>query len=74
MKNMVLAGVILIVLGVVALVWEGISYTRREEVVRVGPFQAEVETRERISVPPWLAGIAVGAGIALVVVGRKKQA
>jgi hypothetical protein len=64
-----LVGLVLIVLGAIALAFEGISYTKRRETVRVGPIGATVEERETI--PPWVGGVALVAGIALVVGGRR---
>ena len=45
-------GAILIVLGIVALVWGGISYTKREKVIDVGPIEASVDERKTIPLPP----------------------
>ena len=66
-------GILLIVLGVVALVWGGISYTREEEILDIGPIEATAETRERIPLPPILGIVAIGAGVVLLVVGRRSR-
>jgi hypothetical protein len=66
-------GIVLIVLGAAALAYGGFSYTRRRDTVRLGPLSATVEQRESVPIPPILGGIAVFAGIALLLVGRKKQ-
>ena len=70
MKPATLAGVLLIVVGLVALAYQGISYTTRETVLEIGPIKATAE-RERTIVSPIVGGVAVLAGIALVVTGRK---
>jgi hypothetical protein len=68
-----LIGVLLIILGVVALALGGISYTKREKVVDIGPIHATAERQKTIPLSP-IAGIAaVAGGIALVVVGSKRQ-
>ena len=64
-----LVGFVLIILGAITLAFEGISYTKRSETVRVGPIGATVE--ERGTIPPVLGGVALVAGIALVVAGRR---
>lgn len=64
--------VLLIVLGVIALAWGGITYTREEKVLDVGPIEATAEKRERIPLPPILGFVAVGAGVVLLLAGRGK--
>jgi len=70
---MKLIGVLLIVFGVVALAVGGISYTKREKVLDIGPIQATSEEHKTIPLSP-IAGLAsIGAGIALVVVGSRTR-
>lgn len=59
-------GAILIVLGIVALVWGGISWTKREKVIDVGPIEASVEERKTLPLPPVAGAIALVAGVILV--------
>ena len=59
-------GVILIVLGLVALAYQGISYTTREKVVDIGPIEASKETKKTIPLPPVLGIVAVAGGIFLL--------
>jgi uncharacterized membrane protein HdeD (DUF308 family) len=68
-----IVGTILIVIGIVALVWGGISYTREETVVDLGPLQATTEERETIPLPPVLGGIALVAGIVLLVIPSRRR-
>jgi hypothetical protein len=68
---MKIVGIVLIVVGVIALAWGGISYTTRDKVVDLGPIEATKETERTIPLPP-LAGVAsLVAGIALVAMGRR---
>lgn len=67
-----IAGIILIVLGALGLLYGGFSYTRRSDTVRVGGMSATIEQRESVPVPPILGGIALIAGIALLVMSRRK--
>ena len=68
-----LIGIALIVLGVVAFAYQGITYTSREKVVDIGPFHATAETQKTIPLSPLLGGLALVGGIVLVVVGAKKS-
>ncbi len=72
MKPVAVLGVILIILGIVALAYQGISYTRKDKVVDLGPLKVETEKRETIPLPPVLGVIAVVGGIVLVAVSARK--
>ena len=64
-------GIVLIVVGLLALAFGGISWTKREKVLDIGPIHAETEKKETLPLPPVFGGIAVVAGIVLVVAGKK---
>ncbi len=66
-------GIILIILGSLGLLYGGFSYTRQRDTVRLGPMSATVEQRERVPIPPVLGGIAIVAGIALLLQSRRKS-
>lgn len=66
-------GIVLIIVGAISLIWGGITYTQREEVVDLGGLEIEAETKERLPLPPILGGIALVGGIVLVVVSRKRS-
>ena len=68
-----LVGIALIVLGVVAFAYQGITYTSREKIIDIGPFQATADTQKTIPLSPLLGGLALVGGIVLVVVGTKKS-
>jgi hypothetical protein len=70
---MKIVGVILIVIGVVALASGSISYTTREKVLDIGPIEATQETRKTIPLPPLLGGLALAGGIVLLIVGSKRK-
>lgn len=71
MKPISIAGIILIVFGIFALAYQGITYTKRERVVDVGPIHATRDTRKTIPMPPIIGGIALIGGIVLVAAGSK---
>ncbi len=70
---MKLAGIVLIVLGALALAYQGIRYTTREKVIDIGPLQVTASERKSIPLPPIVGGVALVAGIALVLADRKKK-
>jgi uncharacterized membrane protein len=74
MKIATLVGILLIVLGIISLAYQGITYTRHRKVLDVGPIHATAETKERIPLPPILGGIALVGGISLVIVGARRKA
>jgi uncharacterized membrane protein len=69
---MTIVGIVLIVLGIVAFTYQGITYTSREKIIDIGPFQATADTEKTIPLSPLLGGLALVGGIVLVVVGAKK--
>lgn len=73
MKPVLLIGLILIIPGALALTYHGITYTSREKILDLGPFQASAETRKTIPLPPLFGGLALAGGIVMVIAGRKKS-
>ena len=71
--NTRLLGIALIILGVVAFAYQGITYTTREKVIDIGPLQATVEKEKTIPLPPIVGAVALVGGIALLMVGAKKS-
>jgi hypothetical protein len=65
--------IVLIVVGAISLAYGGITYTTREKVLDIGPIEATAERHKTVPLPPVLGGIALAAGIALLVVGSKKS-
>lgn len=71
MKSTTLIGIILILVGVLALSYQGFTYTKHEDVANIGDLHVTANTQKTVYFPPILGGISLIAGIALVVVGRK---
>jgi hypothetical protein len=72
MKAYMLAGIILIAIGIIAFAYQGITYTTREKVVDIGPIQMTTEKTKTLPLPPIVGGIALVGGIVLLVMGNKK--
>jgi hypothetical protein len=71
MRPQALIGIVLLVLGAF-VVFRGMSYSDRDEVLKVGDVEASVETKK--AVPTWAGGLAIVAGIALLATGMKRKA
>jgi uncharacterized membrane protein len=73
MKPISLVGILLVVLGALALAYQGITYTHREKVLDLGPIHATEDKKEEIPLPPILGGVALVGGIALLVAGARQK-
>jgi hypothetical protein len=71
MKGGTLLGLALVVLGVIALAYQGISYTTHKKVVDIGPIEATREEHKTIPLPPILGVIALVGGTVILVRDRK---
>ena len=72
MKPVTIVGIVLIVLGVITLAYQGITYTTQEKVVDIGPLKVEAKREKTIPLPPVLGGVAVAAGVVLMIVGARR--
>ena len=72
MKPAAIIGIILILVGVVALAYGGFSYTKREKVIDAGPLQVSADREKTVPFPPLLGGLCLAGGIVLVIVGSRK--
>jgi len=73
MKTISWVGIVLIVLGALALASQGINYTRQKDVLDMGSLHVTTETQERIPLPPILGGVALVGGVVLLVVGARSK-
>lgn len=71
MKSSVIAGVLLIALGVLALVYKNVSYTSQETVLQIGSLKATTETEKNIPIPNVLGIVAIIAGVVVIAVGSR---
>lgn len=67
-----IAGIVLIVGGVLALIYGGFSYTKDSTAVKVGPLELTVKETETINVPLWVGIGAIAVGGVLLVAGGKR--
>lgn len=73
MKAVLILGVVLILFGLFSLITGGFNYTTREKVVDIGPIEATAETEKQVSIPPLVGGIALAAGVVLVMSGARRK-
>ena len=73
MKSISIAGILLIVLGALALAYQGITYTRREKVLDLGPIHATADTQHTLPLPPILGALTLAGGVVLLFVGAKLE-
>ena len=67
MRAATLVGVFLIVLGIGALAYQGISYKTEEKILDIGSFEATAETTKTIPISPIVGVLAVVSGVAVVI-------
>lgn len=72
MKNTMLVAIVLIVLGVLALGYEGITYMTQEEIVDIGPLDIDVEKEETIPVPRIVGLVLLVGGVVTAVYASTK--
>ena len=73
MKMTAVIGIVLIVLGLGALAYQGVTYTSRETVIDMGPIHATADREKTFPLPPVLGIVAVAGGVVLLVAGLRKR-
>jgi drug/metabolite transporter (DMT)-like permease len=71
MRGKQVVAILLIVVGVLALVYGGFSYTRASHEAKLGPLEFEVEEKERVNIPVWAGVGLVAVGVALLLVRKR---
>jgi uncharacterized membrane protein len=72
MKPAAILGLVLIVVGLAALAYQGVTYTSREKVLDIGPIHATAEREKTVPLPPVVGIVAVAAGVVLLIAGVRK--
>jgi hypothetical protein len=73
MKGPIIAGILLVVLGVLAFAYQGITYTQQKKVIDLGPLQATTKTEKHIPIPPIIGLAAICGGVALLITGGRQS-
>ena len=69
MQGNQLLGLIILVLGILALSYGGFTYTREREKAQIGPLHIEVQDKEHVNIPLWV-GVAGAVGGAVLLASR----
>lgn len=69
MKNII--AILLIVVGVLVLGYQGFTYTSRDKVAQIGSVEVSADTQKTVYFPPIVGGLCLVAGVVLMLVGRK---
>ena len=72
MKTALVAGIVLIVIGIVSLAYQGVTYHTQKRVADIGPIHATKTETHTVPLPPVLGGLALIGGVVLVAVGAKR--
>jgi hypothetical protein len=73
MKSTTVLGIVLVVLGILALIYQGFDYTRQKNVIDVGPIHATADTQGHVPLPPIVGGLALAAGAVLLAMGARQK-
>jgi len=68
---MKIIGIVLLALGIIALAYQGITYTKHTEVLEIGDLKVETREKKKIPLSPILGVVAVVAGVVLIVADRR---
>ena len=69
---MKLAGIVLIIIGVLALVYQGFSYTKTEKDAQLGPIQIQHQETHNVSIPPVVGGVCIVGGVLVLVASGRR--
>lgn len=72
MKTQSIVGIILISLGVIALAYQGITYTSKADTIDLGPLKITAAQKKTIPLPPIVGVLTFVGGIVLLVMDRKR--
>lgn len=73
MINMKGIGIVLIIIGIAMLIFRGISVQTEKKVIDLGPLEVNKKENKWVGWPVYAGGIAIVAGLVMIVADRKKQ-
>ena len=71
MRGSTLLAIVLIVIGVIALAYQGITYTTQKKIIDLGPIQATKEEHHTIPLPPIIGIVALIGGVAVLALSKR---
>ena len=72
MKPIGIIGVVLVVVGLLALAYQGFSYTTRETVIDIGPIKATADKQKTVPLPPIVGAAALAGGVLLLLASARQ--
>lgn len=66
-----MTGIVLIVLGVLALVYQGFTYTETKQDAQIGSLKIQHNETESVPVPPIVGGVLIAVGVVALVFGKR---
>ena len=67
-----MAGVVLIVLGILALVYQQFNYKETKQVAQIGSLTIQDKETKTVPLPPIVGGVFIAAGVAALFIGGRK--
>lgn len=71
MSGIQVIGIILIILGVVVLIYQGVTYTTHETVFKMGPLEANAEKKKTVPIPPIIGVLVLAGGVVMLIAGKR---
>jgi hypothetical protein len=68
-----LAGLLLIIVGTLALVYGGFTYTKADHATKLGPLEFSLKEKDTVNIPVWAGAGGVALGALLLLLGGKKR-
>ena len=68
---MKLAGIVLIIVGVLALVYQGFTYTKTEKDAQLGPIEIQHQETHTVPLPPIVGGVCIVGGVLAFALGAR---
>lgn len=65
-------GLALVAIGVIGLIWGGVTYVKDRNTVDLGVAKVSIEEKDRIPIPPIASGVALAAGVLLIFTSRRR--
>jgi hypothetical protein len=72
MKSATIAGLLLLIIGIASLAYQGITYKTHKKVLDLGPIQATKTETHTLPISPVLGSLALVGGVALLVMGARE--
>ena len=73
MKSLIPVGVVLIAIGLIGLIYGGITYTKDKDTVDLGVAEVTLTEKERLQIHPAVGGVVLVAGLIVTGIGLRRR-